>query len=690
MIQIGNQTAFSAATPIEPFEYAVANGFDAFEWFPDKKPTGAGWDESDLDESLRWSIREIGRARGMRLSVHARWQANPLHPDSYPVLLKDLELAQALGAALLNIHLYGEAGLGAYVEAITPLVRCVAEAGLQLSIENTPEHTPEDFNELFARLHGLDAVPTNHVGMCLDLGHANLCAATRNNYLQYLDRLSPQVPIIHLHLHENWGDTDSHLTLFTGPAGQDDSGIRGLLERVRRRNYSGSIILEQWPQPPSLLTSARQRLMNFLHDGGMKISFVSTLVAANNRCRSWREKLDFVRGLLVQETAPLTTEQLVDVAIYLRFLSTGEIPCAEDGRHFRPVHHSRIALQIQERLAKLTTPENACIVRKIYPCLPSSSRTFQRAEPLTRIRDIAHRNDIPSELKREIKQSLQNKLHRCAGPEDLATSAALLERITAPGANAPPAFVEQFKIFHEELSEFFNARSLEERLNALLPAVSGEEASLIRRFLAEKSSSGLPTQLTTFRLLTDLRHILLDTVDKNPSTETQARLLADIGLEDFAFVLLSEIINAFDAAKAGAPWELLLETLHLTITNLALSSVEPEECRAIEAELRAWRQSFDPVDREHLLRLKATADRSRRLAENYSDRMMALFPERVEKLGRALGVAEHAIRVFCDAEIRAHIIFQLSKLVSHILGASANSLACPLGTSSSSAGQRAV
>src|SRR5882757_467509 len=121
MIQIGNQTAFSAATPTEPFEYAVANGFDAFEWFPDKKPTGAGWDDSDLDESLRWNIHETGLTRGMRLSVHARWQANPLQPDSYSELLKDLELAKALGAALLNIHLYGEAGLGAYVEAIMPL-----------------------------------------------------------------------------------------------------------------------------------------------------------------------------------------------------------------------------------------------------------------------------------------------------------------------------------------------------------------------------------------------------------------------------------------------------------------------------------------------------------------------------------------------------------------------------------------
>jgi hypothetical protein len=30
-------------------------------------------------------------------------------------------------------------------------------------------------------------------------------------------------------------------------------------------------------------------------------------------------------------------------------------------------------------------------------------------------RDIAHRNDIPKDLKDEIKHTLQNKLHRSAG-----------------------------------------------------------------------------------------------------------------------------------------------------------------------------------------------------------------------------------------------------------------------------------
>ena len=699
MIHIGNQTACWAATPLTPFDYAVANGFDAFEWFPDKKP-GAGWDESDLDAAQRQNIRETARAKKIRLSVHARWQANPLQPDSAPLFRKDIELARDVGAVLLNIHFYQEQGIAAFVEAIKPLIQQTAEAGLQLAIENTPYHSPEEFNELFAQLRKLKSISIAHVGMCLDLGHANLCAATRNDFLKFFDRLDPQLPLIHLHLHENWGDRDSHLPLFTGPSGRDESGIRGLMERILRRNFSGSIILEQWPQPPSLLNNARDRLMKLIDEttaqknteaepeaepenppstppAAVPGDFTPQLVAANERCRSWREKLDFVRELLAAQTEALTIGQLVDIAIYLRFLGTGQIQCVEDGRHFRTAHHARIALQIQERLAKLTDPDTAVIARKIYPWLPSSARTFQRAEPLTRIRDIAHRNDIPSDLKQEIKHTLQNKLHRCAGPEDLETSAAILQRITAPGAGYSADFVAQFKIFHEELKEFFNARSLDERLTTLLPEADATEAALIRTFLRQKADATLPGQFAALQTLTELRRNFLNAVQKNPGLETQEFLLADIGLEDFAFVLLSEMGNAFDAVKSGAAWETLLDTLALTVANLALSGVVPEECRAIEAELRAWRQDFDSSDREQLLRLKATADRARRLAEDFSDRITALFPPRVEKLGRALGVAEPAIRVFCDAEIRAHLVFQLSKQVSSLLRRVREKLALP-------------
>jgi sugar phosphate isomerase/epimerase len=136
---------------------------------------------------------------------------------------------------------------------------------VKLSIENTPFTGPEEFNELFSLLKKQKALTTAHVGMCLDLGHANLYGDTQNEYLKYIDLLGVHVPIIHMHMHENYGNSDCHLPFFTGPAGRDTSGIQGVAARMKERNFSGSIILEQWPQPPLLLNEARDRLYHMFN-----------------------------------------------------------------------------------------------------------------------------------------------------------------------------------------------------------------------------------------------------------------------------------------------------------------------------------------------------------------------------------------------------------------------------------------
>lgn len=43
--------------------------------------------------------------------------------------------------------------------------------------------------------------------------------------------------------------------------------------------------------------------------------------------------------------------------------------------------------------------QDILVIRKIHPCLPSFKSEFTASVPLTRIRDIAHRNDIPHDLK---------------------------------------------------------------------------------------------------------------------------------------------------------------------------------------------------------------------------------------------------------------------------------------------------
>jgi sugar phosphate isomerase/epimerase len=272
-IRIGNQTAVTSADRMEPFEFALHHGFDAFEWFADKKLDSAGgvrgWDETDIDAATRARIRHAGQERDVLFSVHAPWQANPLHADGIEVILRSLDFAHDIGAVLVNFHLYMDDGAAGYVRSLLPVLRRAADLGLRLSIENTPKTTPADFNATFACIQKTMAAPTEKVGMCLDIGHANLCAETHNDYVRYIDAVAPHVPITHMHVHENYGDADSHLTLFTGPSRENDAGVRSLLERLRRRDYSGVLILEQWPQPPQLLVEAATRLRQLLNRSGV-------------------------------------------------------------------------------------------------------------------------------------------------------------------------------------------------------------------------------------------------------------------------------------------------------------------------------------------------------------------------------------------------------------------------------------
>ncbi len=660
-----------------PFEFAVKNGFDAFEWFPDKKVTGEGWELSNISGEMRLDIRQTAAAKNMRLSVHAPWQADPITPAGAAFLTDAIVFAVDIGASLLNIHLNSDTAYADLTESLRPLLKLTAEAGINLSVENTVLTSPSDLNLFFGQLRTLPSGEISHVGMCLDIGHANLCAGTRNDYLRFLDMIDERIPIIHLHMHENYGDQDSHLTVFTGPAGRDASGIERLIERLKRRSFSGSIILEQWPEPHSLLIDARERLIRIMEkeadepeigplDPYAHEGIAGMFVEANRKFTSWRTRLEWISTLL-DNRAVLDRDLLVYIAIYLKFLGTGAVSCTEEGGHHRPSHHSIISGNIYGHLSEIENAENRLVIRKIYPWLPSFDTEFMRAEPLTRIRDIAHRNDIPQELKQEIKTTLQNKLHRSAGPEDLATSEALLKRITSPDASYPEPFVKEFRRFHKELQDFFNAGSLKDMLIALKEKGDIVRPELIDDFLALVGPSGAKKDdrnqvIKELDHLTALRRSLVLTGDI--ATARAHRLkTADVRLEDHCFVLLSSLINLTDPSR-DLPWDNLLNALTISVENLRLGGLDPEECRAIESELNVWAADFDPKDRDCLLRLKATVDRCRRLAGQYADKILAVFPDKVNDLGHALGVPEQAVKVFAEADIRSHPVFQLSKLAA--------------------------
>jgi sugar phosphate isomerase/epimerase len=259
-IRIGNQTNCDVPARL-PYEFALEHGFDAFEWLSDKGRWG--WCEDDMAATERAELRRTAQQRGMLFSIHTPVAADPTTPSNAEAVRRSIRFGGDVGAGVINLHLFPEHGAKRFAEALRPLLEAARSTGVRLCLENTPETSPDHFNALFDVLANMPEA-TGQVGMCLDSGHANLFAGTRNDYLKFVDRLGEHVPIIHWHAHENWGDRDSHLPLFTGPSAHDDRGVRGLVRRLKKRGFSGSVVLEQWPQPPDILARTRQRLLQLL------------------------------------------------------------------------------------------------------------------------------------------------------------------------------------------------------------------------------------------------------------------------------------------------------------------------------------------------------------------------------------------------------------------------------------------
>eukprot|EP00899_Mesostigma_viride_P020273 jgi/Mesvir1/28247/Mv04788-RA.1 len=433
------------------------------------------------------------------------------------------------------------------------------------------------------------------------------------------------------------------------------------------------------------------------------------IVQGDQRAGSWRKKLHVVQDLLAKppgENAGL--DEFVHCAAYLHWVSSGAIPCVEDGGHHRPKEHAITAREIFRSLERLVEKrglldEEWHAARRIQPKLPAFTDSFTTAVPLTRIRDIAHRSDIPHELKQEIKHTIQNKLHRNAGPEDLLATELMLTRILRDKANYSDDFVNEFLIFHKELKEFFNAAGLTDQLNEIKPCMDPPMMSMVDGFMetqerlevqrAADGKDSMENLLNVLHTATGLRAYLLSRLSnglRNDAPDTaiatrQKWRLAEISLEDYSFGILSRLVNAINQAGGAdrlakqlrekgddTPWNTPLGAVVLAIRHIGLSRWQQAECLAIDHEITAWQEARlakPSIDAIPALRLKASLERARRLASTFSASILSTYGEASMKLGNALGVASSAVTVFCESEIRASVVFQLAKLCSLLLKA---------------------
>lgn len=278
---------------------------------------------------------------------------------------------------------------------------------------------------------------------------------------------------------------------------------------------------------------------------------------------SWLGKLELAKTIIVDKKVNMrpSLDTLAHSFVYLTWVSNGSIPCVDSGGHQRPNRHATLSQLIFRSLEWVVGERqgtaDALFARRMHTRIPSFTDEFMQSTPLTRIRDIAHRNDIPQDLKREIKHTIQNKLHRNAGPEDLAATEALLERIMSKREDYSGDFISELQLFLKELRDFFNAGSLEDALRGLEPSLDDDANRLIENFILAKrkvdsmSAWDDNTVMDCMHAVTTVRALLSSGLSAGLRNDAPDRALvmrqkwrlSEIRAEDYVFMLLSRFIN---------------------------------------------------------------------------------------------------------------------------------------------------
>jgi len=145
-----------------------------------------------------------------------------------------IRLIEDFKASILVLHIDLEEGadtrqaINNFRKSLEELIGETSKKGIRIAIENTHEHTVSGkLREL------ISTYPERDVGICLDIGHANIFEDPSDAIKIAGERL------IHTHLHDNDGNSDLHLWV-----GRGDIDWKSVTKAASEINYQGVLMLE--------------------------------------------------------------------------------------------------------------------------------------------------------------------------------------------------------------------------------------------------------------------------------------------------------------------------------------------------------------------------------------------------------------------------------------------------------------
>lgn len=203
-----------SAHPFEIILEKVSKEFEHWEIF------------AEADHSIRQiydGIKAIGSSYDLSYSIHTPISdtnigalTDRMRESSVLEMIATAEISAELGITMITVHpgltslsIPGmeKRAMEKAKKSLSMLDRVSNEYGVTFAIENMPNFPPmlgktaEDLNEL---------VDGTNLGICFDVGHANTTGQMELMISTFKDR------IVNVHLHDNSGKKDEHLTIGEG------------------------------------------------------------------------------------------------------------------------------------------------------------------------------------------------------------------------------------------------------------------------------------------------------------------------------------------------------------------------------------------------------------------------------------------------------------------------------------------
>ncbi|MDP6964002.1 MAG: sugar phosphate isomerase/epimerase family protein [Planctomycetota bacterium] len=174
-----------------------------------------------VNDNARWSVIDTNASQRQISVANAK---------------QGIAAAASLGAQSAVLHLgwqqdqWTDHSHGWAREAVIEMMACAAENSIKLLLENIIS----EGTRVSALMQMLDEIdPERRVGICLDLGHANIEGDVAHELITALPRLD------HIHLHDNDGIQDSHLC-----PGSGSINWRQVIDLLQENGFSGFAALE--------------------------------------------------------------------------------------------------------------------------------------------------------------------------------------------------------------------------------------------------------------------------------------------------------------------------------------------------------------------------------------------------------------------------------------------------------------